>query len=214
MLLEELIYYMEIKKEELNKFKTYVIYDEGYRIVYYYEKYHEAPEGLYAKKIEDFMTFFCENDVVPEFKSFDDILDKFLNLNSNALGVAIYNINQDCVAKKIKDNVKKINDSMVYKEELIHDYNTIVANEGYRLVYFYQNGNYYISTYAKKIEDFMFEFCESYPIMDEEDIPKFKSADDILQRCLINIKDVNEVAIYDVNGNLVAKKERIKNSIK
>ena len=65
---------MEMKKEELNKFKTYVTYDEGYRIVYYYEKYHEAPEGLYAKKIEDFMTFFCENDVVPEFKSFDDVV--------------------------------------------------------------------------------------------------------------------------------------------
>lgn len=205
---------MKIKKEELNKFKTYVTYDEGYRIVYYYEKYHEAPKGLYAQKIEDFTNFFCENDEVLEFKSFNDILDNFLNLNSDALGVAIYNINQDCVAKKIKNNVKKINNSTVYKEELIYDYNTIVVNRGYRLVYFYPNGNYYIGTYAQKIEDFMIEFCDSYPIMDEEDIPKFESVDDILHRCLINIKDINEVAIYDVNGNLVAKKDRAKNNIK
>lgn len=60
----------------------------------------------------------------------------------------------------------------------------------------------------------MIEFCESYPIMDEEDIPEFESTDDILHRCLTNIKDINEVAIYDVNGNLVAKKERTKNNIK
>ena len=40
----------ESKKEELNKFKTYVTYDEDYRVVYYYEKYHEVPKGLYAKK--------------------------------------------------------------------------------------------------------------------------------------------------------------------
>ena len=50
--------------------------------------------------------------------------------------------------------------------------------------------------------------------MDEEDIPDFESTDDILHRCLTNIKDINEVAIYDVNGNLVAKKERNKNNIK
>ena len=156
------------------------------------------------------MTFFCENDVVPEFKNYDDILDRFLNLKSDALGVAIYNVNQDCVAKKIRNNVKTINDSIVYKEELIHDYNTIVANEGYRLVYFYPNGNYYISTYAKKIEDFMIGFCDSYPVMDEEDIPKFESTDDILHRCLIYAKNISEVAIYDVNGTLIAKKDRSK----
>ena len=40
------------------------------------------------------------------------------------------------------------------------------------------------------------------------------SIDDILHRCLINIKNITAVAIYDVNGNLVAKKERTKNNIK
>ena len=104
----------ESKKEELNKFKTYVTYDEDYRVVYYYEKYHEVPKGLYAKKIEDFMI----------------------------------------------------------------------------------------------------EFCESYPIMCEEEIPKFESTDDILHRCLINIKDINKVAIYDVKGKLIAKKEKTKDNIK
>ena len=60
----------------------------------------------------------------------------------------------------------------------------------------------------------MIKFCELYPIIDENDIPKFESIDDILHRCLINIKNIREVAIYDVNGNLVAKKERTKNNIK
>lgn len=53
---------------------------------------------------------------------------------------------------------------------MIYDYNTLVVTEGYRLVYFYPNGNYYIGTYAKKIEDFMIEFCEFYPIIDEKRI--------------------------------------------
>lgn len=86
------------------------------------------------------------------------------------------------------------------------------VNEGYRLVYFYHDGTYQIGTYAKKIEDFMLDFCESYPIIDNEDIPKFKSIEDIFKRCLLNMKDINEVAIYDVSGNLIAKKAR--NNIK
>lgn len=49
---------MKIKSEELSRFKTDVIYKEGYRVVYYYENYHEVPEGLYAKNIEDFINFF------------------------------------------------------------------------------------------------------------------------------------------------------------
>lgn len=49
---------MKIKKEDLMYYKDYVTYNDGYRIVYYYEKYHEAPRGLYAKNIEDFIEFF------------------------------------------------------------------------------------------------------------------------------------------------------------
>lgn len=203
---------MGIKKEKLNKIKTYVTYDEGYRVIYYYEKYHEVAKGLYAKKIKDFMILFRDDGKVPTYNDLEDLLDGLLSINLNALGVAIYNINQECVAKKIKNNVKTINDSIVYKEELIYDYNTIVVDEGYRLVYFYPDGTYQIGTYAQKIEDFMFDFCEFYPVMDEEDIPEFKSIDDILQRCLINLKDINEVAIYDVYGDLIAKKERTKNN--
>lgn len=33
---------MKIKSEELSRFKTDVIYKEGYRVVYYYENYHEV----------------------------------------------------------------------------------------------------------------------------------------------------------------------------
>ena len=44
----------KVNKEELNRYVTYVTHDEGYRIVYFYPKYHEAPFGLYAKNITDF----------------------------------------------------------------------------------------------------------------------------------------------------------------
>ena len=91
---------MKIKKEELNRFKTNVIYEKGYRIVYFYEKHHEAPEGLYAENIEDFINFFKSNDNNIKYTNVDDILTRFLTNNSNALGVAIYDINQNCIAKK------------------------------------------------------------------------------------------------------------------
>ena len=97
---------------------------------------------------------------------------------------------------------------------MIYDYNTLVVTEGYRLVYFYPDENYYIGTYCKTLEGFMIGFAECDPIIDEDDIPKFESISDILHRCLINIKNITAVAIYDVNGNLVAKKERTKNNIK
>ena len=50
-------YTMKIKKDDLMYYKDYVTYNDGYIIVYYYEKYHEAPRGLYAKNIEDFIGF-------------------------------------------------------------------------------------------------------------------------------------------------------------
>lgn len=49
---------MQLKSEELRRFKTNVIYDYVYRVVYYYEKYHEVPQGLYAKKYRRFYLFF------------------------------------------------------------------------------------------------------------------------------------------------------------
>mgnify|MGYP005761325899 FL=1 len=199
---------MEIKTEELNHYKTYVIYKEGYRIVYYYEKYHEVPKGLYAKNLEAFIDFFEENGKKLKFTNIDDILNRFLEKKPEALGVAIYNVNQKCIAKKIKNNVNNVNDSTVYKEELIYDYNTVIAKEGYRIVYFYPDGTYYIGTYAKNIEDFMIEFCDYYPIMDDSDVPEFISVDDLLNKYLDKLSDISGVALYKIDGVCLQKKTK------
>ena len=50
---------------------------------------------------------------------------------------------------------------------------------GYRIVYFYID-RYYIGEYCKSIEGFMIGFGDSDPIMEENDISKFVSNDDLL----------------------------------
>lgn len=87
-------------------YEDYVTYNDGYRIIYYYEKYHKAPRGLYAKNIEDFIKFFKGNNI--KCKSMDDILSLFLNDNKKALGVAIYKVDGSLIAKKER-NSKKCN---------------------------------------------------------------------------------------------------------
>lgn len=99
-------YTMKIKKDDLMYYKDYVTYNDGYRIVYYYEKYHEAPRGLYAKNIEDFIELFKDNSI--KCKSIDDILSLFSSDNKKALGVAIYKVDGSLIAKKEK-NSKKCN---------------------------------------------------------------------------------------------------------
>lgn len=106
--------YYENKKRGFNVLQRLCNNNDGYRIVYYYEKYHEAPRGLYAKNIEDFIEFFKDNDI--KCKSIDDILSLFLSDNKKTLGVAIYSVNQDCMGKKIRDDVKTINDSVFTKK--------------------------------------------------------------------------------------------------
>lgn len=81
--------------------------------------------------------------------------------------------------------------------------------EGYRVVYFYDN-HYSIGEYCKTIEGFMLGFADCYPIMDEDDIPEFVSVDDLLNRYLDALKETTSVALYDVNGNCIATKERTK----
>lgn len=201
---------INIPKEELEKYEDYVIYNEGYRIVYYYEKYHEAAEGLHTKNVQDFANYLNVSTNI----SVNEILTEFLNCNTNALGVAIFNVNGKCVAQKIKDNVKKINNSEVYKEELIYDYAFITAKDGYRIVYFYPNGAYEVGTFSGTIEDFMIDFALVEPIEDESDIPKFISIDDLLNRYLNDIKDIEAVALYKTDGTLVAEKRRTETKIK
>lgn len=79
--------------------------------------------------------------------------------------------------------------------------------EGYRIVYFYDN-YYRVGEYCKTIEGFMIGFAECDPIIDEDDIPPFISIDDILERCLNLYNDINGVAIYKTDGTCIQKKER------
>ena len=81
-------------------------------------------------------------------------------------------------------------------------------NDGYRIVYFYPDDRYSIGAFCKTIEGFMIEFCDEYPIMDNDDIPKFKSSDDLLSRYLDSSEDILAVAIYSINGTCIAKKEK------
>lgn len=80
-------------------------------------------------------------------------------------------------------------------------------DNGYRIVYFYDD-HYFVGEYCKTIEGFMIGFAENNPIMDESDIPKFVSIDDLLDRYLNDVKDATAVALYKIDGTLVLKKER------
>ena len=80
-------------------------------------------------------------------------------------------------------------------------------DNGYRIVYIY-NDKYVIGEYCKTIEGFMIGFADPNPILSKEDIPKFVSINDLLNRYLNDMKDVNGVAIYDVDGKCLAKKIR------
>ncbi len=80
-------------------------------------------------------------------------------------------------------------------------------DNGYRVVYFYKD-YYKVGAYASEIENFMYDFVEDSPIEDTNDVPKFISVDDILERKLNTLPDIFGVAIYNINGDLVSKKEK------
>ena len=84
----------------------------------------------------------------------------------------------------------------------------ITYEDGYRIVYFYDDNNYEVGAYCKTIEGFMLGFAECDPIIDDDDIPPFISIDDILERCLDLYKDINGVAIYNIDGTCIQKKYR------
>ena len=79
--------------------------------------------------------------------------------------------------------------------------------DGYRIVYFYDD-NYLIGEYCKTIEGFMIGFVECAPIMDDDDIPEFISIDDMLDRYLKAVPNVDGVGIYKTNGILITKKRK------
>lgn len=84
---------------------------------------------------------------------------------------------------------------------------------GYRIVYFYNN-YYLIGEYSKTIEGFMIGFADCDPILIDEDMPKFISIDDLLNRYLISMINVKKVAIYTTSGECIALKENDINYIK
>ncbi len=197
---------MKISIDELNRSNQYVTRSTGYRIVYFYEKYHDAPQGLYALNIEDFMKYFKENGITPSYVSNLDILNRFLSKNKHALGVAIYNVDGTMVLRKNKENINKINNSKVFVEELIYDYGEVFHEDGYRIVYI-NNDDYVIGSYCKEIKDYMIDFVEFEPY-DEEDVPHFISVDDLLNRYLDLYKKYDCIALYKVDGICIAKKCR------
>ncbi len=80
--------------------------------------------------------------------------------------------------------------------------------DGYRIVYFDDDGNYSIGEFCKSIEGFMIGFAEVNPIINEEDIPTFTSIDDLLDKYLKDVNDASSVAIYKTDGTCVKKKTR------
>ena len=77
-------------------------------------------------------------------------------------------------------------------------------DDGYRIAYFYEN-NYKIGEYCKSVEGFMIGFAKCDPIIDDNDIPKFISTTDLLNRYLKENNKISGVAIYNVNGKCIAK---------
>lgn len=94
---------------------------------------------------------------------------------------------------------------MLNLEELKFNKNNQAYEDGYRIVYFYENDNFSIGEFCKTIEGFMIGFAESNPIIDEEDIPKFISNEDLLNRCLKYDKKAISAAIYKTDGTLIDK---------
>lgn len=51
----------------------------------------------------------------------------------------------------------------------------------------------------------MIGFAENNPILDEDDIPRFVSNKDLLNRCLKYDNNAISIAIYKTNGDLIEK---------
>ena len=83
-------------------------------------------------------------------------------------------------------------------------------DNGYRIVYFYEDGHHEMGAYCKSIEGFMVSFTKSDPIEDDDDIPEFISTEDLLNRYLTRLPKVSAVAIFKTDGTMIAKKDREK----
>ena len=99
---------MNIYLKDLKQNNSGAIHESGFRIVYYYENGYKI--GEYCKTIDGFMIGFSEsnpiidNDDIPKFISTTDLLKRYLNEVKDAIAVAIYNIDGNCVDKLFRDN--------------------------------------------------------------------------------------------------------------
>lgn len=96
----------------------------------------------------------------------------------------------------------------IMAEELQYNRHGNNYNDGYRIVYFYDDDNYEIGEFCKTVEGFMMGFADCDPIMDNDDIPDFISIEDLLNRYLNRLNDIVAVAIYKTDGTCLQKKER------
>ncbi|MBE6153649.1 MAG: hypothetical protein E7166_05445 [Firmicutes bacterium] len=93
---------IDVKELQHNNFGKN--YENGYRIVYFYNDKYSI--GEYCKTIEGFMIGFAECspiidvDDIPEFISIDDMLGRCLNDVESAIAVAIYKTDGTCIEKK------------------------------------------------------------------------------------------------------------------
>ena len=92
-------------------------------------------------------------------------------------------------------------------EQLKYDNKGQLYEDGYRIVYFYNN-NYDIGEYCKTIEWFMIGLTDYDPIIDEDEIPPFISNKDLLNKCIKRVPKAIAVAIYKTNGELIDKIEK------
>lgn len=96
----------------------------------------------------------------------------------------------------------------IVAKELQYNRHGIAYEDGYRIVYFYDDNNYEIGEYCKTIEGFMTGFTECDPIICEDDIPAFISIDDLLNKYLNEITDIAAVALYKTDVTCIQKKTR------
>lgn len=96
----------------------------------------------------------------------------------------------------------------INKKELQYDRQGNAFEDGYRIVYFYKDKSYKIGAFCKSIEGFMIGLAKCDPIMDESDIPKFISIEDLLNRYLNNLPNITAVALYKTEGTCLKKKVR------
>ena len=96
-------------------------------------------------------------------------------------------------------------DYLLDRQKLKIGRNNQIYEDGYRIVYFYEDGSYHIGEFCKTIEGFMIGFAENNPILDEDDIQKFVSNMDLLNRCLKYDTNATSIAIYKIDGTLIEK---------